>query len=66
MPAASPTIPPDNPRRTLTLAQPDNLTHIGLVGDTYTITVTGEADRGTFLRDRYAHSARRRTSAASA
>ena len=40
--AALPTIPPDNPKRDLTLAQPDNLPHIGLVGDTYTITVTGE------------------------
>jgi len=36
------TIPPDNPKRNLTLGQPDNLPHIGLVGDTYTITVTGE------------------------
>jgi quercetin dioxygenase-like cupin family protein len=48
MPAASPMIPPDNPRRTLTLAQPDNLAHIGLVGDTYTITVTGEQTAGRF------------------
>jgi quercetin dioxygenase-like cupin family protein len=48
MPAASPTIPPDNPRRTLTLAQPDKLAHIGLVGDTYTITVTGEQTAGRF------------------
>ena len=37
-----PPIPPDNPERSLILAQPDNLPHIGLVGDTYTITVTGE------------------------
>ena len=34
MPTASPTIPVDNPERTLTLAQPDKLPHIGLVGDT--------------------------------
>jgi quercetin dioxygenase-like cupin family protein len=42
MSTTSPTIPPDNPKRNLTLAQPDNLPHIGLVGDTYTIIVTGE------------------------
>jgi hypothetical protein len=41
-------VPPDNPKRNLTLAQPDNLPDIGLVGDTYTITVTG--DRWTLLR----------------
>jgi hypothetical protein len=35
-------IPADDPKRNLTLARPDNLLHIGLVGDTYTITVTGE------------------------
>ena len=40
------TIPPDNPKRNLTLSQPNNLTHIGLVGDTYTITVTGEQTDG--------------------
>jgi len=38
----APTIPPDDLERRLTLAQPDNLPHIGLVGDTYTIIVTGE------------------------
>jgi quercetin dioxygenase-like cupin family protein len=42
------TIPPDDPKRTLTLAQPDTLPHIGLVGDTYTITVTGEQTDGRF------------------
>jgi mannose-6-phosphate isomerase-like protein (cupin superfamily) len=42
------TIPPDNPKRNLTLGQPDNLPHIGLVGDTYTITVTGEQTDGRF------------------
>jgi cupin domain len=41
-------IPPDDPKRSLTLAQPDNLPHIGLVGDTYTITVTGEQTAGRF------------------
>ena len=43
-----PTIPPDDPKRTLTLAQPDKLPHIGLVGDTYTITVSGEDTNGHF------------------
>ena len=42
------TIPPDNTQRDLTLAEPDNLTHIGLVGDTYTITVPGESTDGRF------------------
>ena len=41
-------LPPDNPKRTHTLAQPDHLPHIGLVGDTYTITVTGEQTNGRF------------------
>jgi mannose-6-phosphate isomerase-like protein (cupin superfamily) len=41
-------IPPDDSKRSLTLAQPDNLPHIGLVGDTYTITVTGEETDGRF------------------
>jgi hypothetical protein len=51
MPNALRTIPPDDPKRNLTLAQPDNLPHIGLVGDTYTITMTGRADWRTLLRD---------------
>src|SRR6202030_3480323 len=42
------TIPPDTAKRHLTLAQPDNLPHIGLVGDTYTITVTGGQTEGRF------------------
>src|ERR1700679_3379299 len=42
------TIPPDNPKRNLTLGQPDNLPHIGLVGDSYPITVTGEDTNGRF------------------
>ena len=48
MPTDLPTIPPDDPKRNLTLAQPDNLLYIGLVGDTYTITVTGEQTDGRF------------------
>ena len=44
-------LPSDNLNRALTLARPDtdqNLPHIGLVGDTYTITVSGEATAGRF------------------
>ena len=48
MPTAPPTIPPDDPKRNLKLAQPDNLPHVGLVGDAYTITVTGEDTNGRF------------------
>jgi len=48
MSTALPTIPADNPERSLTLALPDALPHIGLVGDTYTITVTGEQTAGRF------------------
>jgi quercetin dioxygenase-like cupin family protein len=41
----------DDLKRALSLAQPDkdrNLEHIGLVGDTYTITVSGEDAAGRF------------------
>lgn len=48
MPTAPTSIPPDDLKRSLTLAQPANLPHIGLVGDTYTITVTGEDTNGRF------------------
>ena len=44
-------IPPDDPRRQLALARPDedeNLPHIGLVGDTYTILLTGEDTAGRY------------------
>ena len=41
-------IPIDDPAREVRLAQPDNLPHLGLVGDTYTITVTGEHTDGRF------------------
>ena len=41
-------IPPDNPERSLTLSQADSLPHLGLVGDTYTVTVTGEQTGGCF------------------
>jgi len=48
MSSAQPTIPPDDPKRSLTIAQLENLPHIGLVGDTYTITLTGEQTAGRF------------------
>jgi len=44
-------IPPDDTHRKLTLAQPDkndSLTHIGLVGDTYTILLSGDDTNGRF------------------
>jgi quercetin dioxygenase-like cupin family protein len=46
-----PSIPPDDPERKLTIAQADTdqkLLHIGVVGDTYTITLTGEDTDGRF------------------
>jgi quercetin dioxygenase-like cupin family protein len=45
------TVPFDDLNRTVTLAQPDkdeNLTHIGIVGDTYTLLVTGDATADRF------------------
>jgi quercetin dioxygenase-like cupin family protein len=51
LPTALPSIPPDDRKRSLTLAQPDkdqNLPHIGLVGGTYTVTVTGDETNGRF------------------
>jgi len=44
-------IPPDDPEPSLTHARPDedeNLPHIGLVGDTYTILLTGEDTAGRY------------------
>jgi quercetin dioxygenase-like cupin family protein len=49
-PSISP-IPPDDPKRNLTLAQPDEndgLRHIGLVGDTYTILLAGTDTAGRY------------------
>ncbi|HTZ60012.1 MAG TPA: cupin domain-containing protein [Acidobacteriaceae bacterium] len=44
-----PPVPPDNPERKLTVAQADgDLPHIGLVGDTYTILLTGEDTNGRY------------------
>jgi quercetin dioxygenase-like cupin family protein len=49
--AKYPPVPPDDPARPLTIARPNDdqgLPHIGLVGDTYTITVSGEDTNGRF------------------
>lgn len=50
-PKQEPALPLDDLHRALVLARPDtdqSLKHIGLVGDTYTITVPGEATAGRF------------------
>ena len=44
-------LPPDNPQRHLKLARPDTdpgLPHIGLVGDTYTVLLSGEDTNGRY------------------
>lgn len=55
--AHAPILPPDDPRRQLALARPDEdsaLPHIGVVGDTYTILLTGKDTGGRFcLIDMY-------------
>ena len=46
-----PPVPPDDLTRRLTVARPNTdqtLPHIGLVGDTYTITISGEETDGRF------------------
>ena len=46
-----PAVPPDDLKRNLTIAQIDKdqgLQHVGLVGDTYTITVSGDDTAGRF------------------
>ena len=51
MPSQPAPIPPDDPSRGLTVARPDDdqsLPHIGLVGDTYTILVTGDDTAGRY------------------
>lgn len=51
MPSTPAPVPPDDPARTLKVARPDqdqSLPHIGLVGDTYTILVTGEETAGKY------------------
>ena len=59
----SPALPPDDLLRKLTLARPNQdagLPHIGVVGDTYTILLTGERHRWPLLPDRHAYPSRRR------
>jgi hypothetical protein len=52
-------IPPDDLQRHLTVARPDhanNLPHLGIVGDTYTILVTGDDTAGKYtLIDMHVH-----------
>jgi quercetin dioxygenase-like cupin family protein len=50
-PQPASTIPPNDPRRNLTIARPNedpNLPYIGLVGDTYTILLTGKDTAGRY------------------
>jgi len=52
-PASSPggSLPPDDPQRHLTVARPnqdEGLPHFGLVGDTYTVLVTGDDTAGKY------------------
>jgi quercetin dioxygenase-like cupin family protein len=53
----SQTVPPDDLGRTLTVARPDadsSLLHLGVVGDTYTILVSGQQTAGKYcLIDMY-------------
>ena len=57
MPGQPAPVPPDDMSRELTVARPDHdqsLRHIGLVGDTYTILVTGDDTAGKYtLIDMY-------------
>jgi quercetin dioxygenase-like cupin family protein len=44
-------VPPDDPNRKLVIARPNtdqNLSHIGLVGDTYTILLSGDDTAGRY------------------
>ena len=44
-------IPPDDPKRELTVARPDadaSLPHLGVVGDTYTLLLTGKQTAGRY------------------
>jgi quercetin dioxygenase-like cupin family protein len=41
-------ISPDDPRRDLVVAQSEKFPHLGLVGDTYTILITGKDTAGRF------------------
>ena len=56
IPADAPTvpIPPDDPQRQLVVARPESdpqLPHVGIVGDTYTILVTGSRHRRSLHLD---------------
>src|SRR5271165_7437485 len=45
------TIPPDDPKRSLVVARPNTdqrLPHLGLVGDTYTILLSGDDTGGRY------------------
>jgi quercetin dioxygenase-like cupin family protein len=49
--ASPPAVPADDPQRKLAVARPDedaSLTHIGLVGDTYTILLSGDDTAGRY------------------
>ena len=46
-----PPVPPDDPQRSLAVARPDSdpaLAHLGVVGDTYTILLTGADTAGRY------------------
>jgi quercetin dioxygenase-like cupin family protein len=46
-----PPVPPDDPARALAVARPDtdqHLPHLGIVGDTYTVLVSGEDTAGRY------------------
>jgi mannose-6-phosphate isomerase-like protein (cupin superfamily) len=51
MPTKYPPLPPDDPSRSLAFAKPEtdsSLPHIGLAGNTYTITISGKDTNGRF------------------